>query len=444
VFRGFFAKGGYMRKKYAMAYIAALSLLSGCGQKVGQISYSTDEVVEAAATDVIQTAPAETAPVETTAPTTAAATENIKSEPPEELSFELNNVIEVYDEVTVGDVFKAEAVELQNGDEIIDTSQLGESELNISYIYNDELYEYPIDYTVVDTTPPTVLNSGWNAYVQSGTVFDLNDYVGFADNYDSSPVLTYTGYVDTSVCGDYSVTASASDSSGNVSTWELTLTVVDEIPVPEDNNDRISFDSFMQQYAGENVEFGIDVSQWQGNIDFESVKNAGCSFVIIRMGHYYDDITMDNYYATNIAAAKAAGLKVGVYIYTTANTEDEIKENAQWIASQLGGQELDFPVVFDWEEFGNFQQYGMSIHDLNEYFELFSDELEQYGYSAMLYSSKNFLNNFWYEQDEHPVWLAHYTDSTDYEGNYDMWQASCYGRISGIDGDVDLDILYTE
>ena len=77
-------------------------------------------------------------------------------------------------------------------------------------------------------------------------------------------------------------------------------------------------------------------------------------------------------------------------------------------------------------------------------FELFNSEMENYGYSAMLYSSKNFLNNFWYVKNDYPVWLAHYTDSTDYVGDYDMWQMSCYGKIDGINADVDLNILYTD
>ena len=84
----------------------------------------------------------------------------------------------------------------------------------------------------------------------------------------------------------------------------------------------------------------------------------------------------------------------------------------------------------------------MNIHDLNCIFEAFCDELEKNGYSAMLYSSKNFLNNFWENRGDHPVWLAHYVDETDYEGSYAIWQASAYGRIPGIAGDVDMNIRY--
>ncbi len=298
--------------------------------------------------------------------------------------------------------------------------------------------------TTEDNEPPVILNSGNGAVVEAWTEFDLNDYVGFADNSDPKPILTYEGEVDTSICGVYPISATVTDKDGNSTSWELSIEVAESIPELVDNNERIAFDSFVERYSDENTVFGIDVSKWQGNIDFEAVKNAGCDFVIMRIGSYYDEYTLDEYYESNMRKARDAGLDVGVYIYTTANTEQEARDNAQWISKTLNGSELDFPVVFDWENFSNFQQYEMSIADLNNYFEVFADEIGKYGYSAMLYSSKNFLNNFWYEHSEYPIWLAHYTDETDYSGRYSMWQTSCYGRIDGIEGDVDFNILYTE
>ncbi|MGN0621910.1 MAG: GH25 family lysozyme [Porcipelethomonas sp.] len=422
-----------MRKKHFIIYILGLCLLSGCGQPIGQEPCPSDDALAAMAAS--GTEASEEALQETdVTPCT---------EPPEGIVFDAAEV-EVYDEITVSQLVTDPGIQLKNGDEVIDTGKTGNFDVTVSYVYEDRLYEHPFSYTVADTTPPVLLNSGNYSVAETGSYFDLNDYVGFADNYDRTPTLTYEGYVDTSVCGIYTITATVTDSSGNETSWDLNIEVADEIPVPEDNNTRIAFDGFTQQYAGDNMSYGIDVSKWQGDIDFEAVKNAGCSFVIMRIGHYYDEIGMDEYYKENMSAAKEAGLDVGVYIYTTASSEEEVKENARWIADQLDGQELDFPVVFDWEDFSNFQQYEMSIHDLNEYFELFASEMEKYGYSSMLYSSKNFLDNFWYEQKEYPVWLAHYTDETDYAGEYAMWQMSCFGRIDGIEGDVDFNILFTD
>lgn len=409
-------------------------LLTGCTQTISQQPYTPDNVLPVMASKKS----------ESSEQTDETSDMTIYGEPPEDMVITVNDTVEVYDELTVGKLISDPRIKLKNGNDIIDTSKTGIFDVTVSYTYKDKLYEHTVSYTVEDTTDPVLLNSGENSIVQSGTDFDLNDYVGFADNYDRTPTLSYEGYVDTSICGIYPITATVSDSSGNNISWDLNIEVTDEIPVPQDNNDRISFNDFTRRYSENNISFGIDVSKWQGDIDFEAVKNAGCSFVIMRIGFYYDETEIDEYYKTNMAAAKEAGLDVGVYIYTTANTQEEVIENAEWIAEQLDNQELDFPVVFDWEDFSNFQQYEMSIHDLNELFTLFASEMDKYGYSSMLYSSKNFLNNFWYEQNEYPVWLAHYTDETDYAGEYAIWQASCFGRIDGIEGDVDLNILYKD
>lgn len=421
-----------MMKKRFLAGVFSLCILTGCSENIKQSALDVlPEPSEAAITT---------------------ATETVKEQkseqpactvPPQGLTISIEDELEVYEKLMVKDVISEPQIQLRNGSEIIDTSKTGEGEVNVSYIYNDKLYSHSVKYTVSDTTPPVVLNSGGGTAL-IGSDFDLNDYVGFVDNYDPTPELTYSGYVDTSTYGEYPITATAVDSSGNETTWELSITVADEEPSYEDDNERLPFERFITDYADDNVSFGIDVSRWQGDIDFEAVKNAGCSFVIMRIGTYYDEYTLDECFLYNFEAAKKAGLKVGVYIYTTANTKDEITDNAHWITEQLDGEKLDFPVVFDWEEFSNFQQYDMSINDLNEYFEIFADELEKDGYSAMLYSSKNFLNNFWYEHSEYPVWLAHYTDQTNYTGEYAMWQMSCFGNIDGIEGDVDFNILYND
>ncbi|MBE6861461.1 MAG: DUF5011 domain-containing protein [Ruminococcus sp.] len=424
-----------MKRSLIIAAVFALCCLGGCGEKVGRVSESSEDTIAAMATSPIETEPPTEAVTE--APTA-------KIGLPEEAYFSIKDSVGVYEEITLVELLGETNVHVENGLDLIDTSKTGQCTAEITCTYEDELYVHEVSYNVADTTKPTILNSGGSAYVQRGTAFDLSNCIGYADNYDSTPQLTYTGNVDTSVSGTYPITATVTDSSGNSESWSLNINVVDKLPQAVDDNARLSFDTFTQRYAGDNVRFGIDVSKWQGNIDFEAVKNAGCSFVIMRMGHYYDDEVMDEYYLSNMEKAKAAGLDVGIYIYTTANTEEEVKENAKWISETLDGQELDFPVVFDWEDFTNFQQYEMSIHDLNSLFELFADEMESYGYSAMLYSSKNFLNNFWYDHSDYPIWLAHYTNDTDYTGKYDMWQMSCYGKIDGIAGDVDLNILYTD
>ncbi len=433
-------------KKILFAVIA-LCLTVGCSKKVQ--SLPTNVIVsETKTTESTNTSVTEKE--STTKENTTVTTSNIKDsvEPPENLILNTRENIEVYEKITIADFITDTNIEITNGDEFIYTNEIGEFEVYINCMYENGEFQQKVNYTVSDTTAPVLLNMGVSPYVKQGEPFDLSKIVGYADNYDSSPVLSYEGTVDTEIIGNYSITASVTDSSGNQTSWDMNVVVLSEIPepAPSDNNDNdgTQFTDFINTYSGDNRKFGIDVSAWQGDIDFNAVKDAGCEFVIIRMGYFYDEINIDDWYAENIRKAREAGLEVGVYFYTTLNSADSVKELAEYIAEQLDGQELDFPVAFDWEEFTTFQEYGMSVHFLNELFNLFAIEMENYGYSAMLYSSKNFLNNFWINEYKHPVWLAHFVDETDYDGGYFMWQASSTGRIDGIDGYVDMNILYTD
>lgn len=432
---------------YKIALLCGTALvLTSCGSTgnvpdtTADSQVQTSESVSASVTETTKTTTTTTSAVTTTAAVTTAP------KPPEDLVLTAIDTVEVYDKLTVGEFITDKNVELAEPDTVLDTEEIGTHEAEIPYIHNGNSFTQKITYNVVDTTDPIILNSGWNPVHQTGKPFDLNDYVGFADNYDSCPSLTYEGAVDPNLVGAYPLTATVTDSSGNSVSWDVTITVSDIVPPIPDYGEPITFSEFVERYSAENTRFGIDVSTWQGDIDFNAVRDAGCSFVIMRIGYYYSNITMDDHFQANLAGAKAAGLDVGVYIYTTDRSEDDVKEHANWIATQLGGTDLAFPVAFDWEEFGGFQKYGMSIHDLNRYYRLFSDEMQSYGYSAMLYSSKNFLNNFWDEDSKalNPVWLAHFTDQTDYTGEYAIWQASSHGHIDGIAGNVDFNILYTD
>ncbi len=376
---------------------------------------------------------------------TSAVTEPVtETHPPTEpVKLSGTKNVPVYEELTINEFLTEANVDILNGNDTLDTSEIGEKSVTIRYSSGGKEQEKKLSYVVEDTEAPVILNSGWNPYHVAGEEFDLNDYVGFADNYDSAPVLTYDGYIDPGTIGDYPLTAHVSDSSGNVSDFDVTISVVSSVPTPTDDRERVDFSDFAYIY-GALGRPGIDVSTWQGNIDWAAVRDAGCEFAIIRMGYSYDNIVMDDCFYANIEGARAAGIDLSVYFYTTANSEDEIREQAKWIADNLNGAELDLPVAFDWEEFGSFQKYGMNIKQINDLYALFNEEMTKYGYDTMLYSSKNFLNNIWNDNSKSisPVWLAHYVEDTDYEGDYSIWQQSSCGRIPGIYGDVDMNIMF--
>lgn len=448
-----------MKKLLTAAASALIVLTAGCTKKSSTDTSAPDLKVETATINsesvpVTSSEAASTSSTTTTTATTTAAksttsttTTTAAPQPPADLRINTNgSSLEAGSDVKIKDLITDSNVEILSGDTYVNTSEPGEYELPVSYSYNGNKFETKLNYSVCDTTPPLLLNSGWSAVHITGTPFDINDYVGFVDNCDRSPVLTYSGNFDPNTPGQYPLSATVTDSSGNETSWDLTITVADSKPYTPDTTPRVDFSDFIAAYNGEGRRFGIDVSAWQTNVDFNAVRDAGCSFVMIRIGYYYDHVVMDDYFRQNIENARAAGLDVGLYFYTTDNTEEGVREHARWIINELGGTSLELPIAFDWEEFGNFQKYGMNISDLNSIYAAFADELSKSGYSSMLYSSKNFLNNFWTERTKslHPVWLAHFVDETDYQGDYAIWQASCYGHIPGINGDVDMNILYRD
>ncbi|MBE6020001.1 MAG: DUF5011 domain-containing protein [Clostridiales bacterium] len=333
----------------------------------------------------------------------------------------------------------------------LDTGELGEK--TITYTVSKPVLkglftpsrEFTLSYTVVDTVAPLKIWSGDGAVIERGAKFNIQNVIAYGDNADPVPQVKVDGEVDTGTLGSYPLHVTVTDSSGNSTEWDLTVEVADSLPYYEDDSPRTPFEDFISEYKGDGRSFGIDVSAWQDEIDFEAVRKAGCEFVIIRIGYSEDgSMTVDKRFKENIKKAKAAGLKIGVYMYSYDNTEEKVRSSAAQLVETLDGESLDLPVAFDWEDFGNFQTYEMSFADLNRLYDAFADELSKSGYDCMLYGSRNYLEKIWDDTDTRPVWLAHYTDKTDYEGTYMLWQASSTGRIDGINGDVDMDILYRE
>ncbi|MBR3331625.1 MAG: DUF5011 domain-containing protein [Mogibacterium sp.] len=339
--------------------------------------------------------------------------------------------------------------DIEPGSDYLETDKIGSGE--IVYKASESLFggllkpekEFRMSYTVKDSIAPVKIWSWDGAVLERGTEFDINDVVAYGDNADPTPLISVDGKVNMEKNGRYPLHVKVTDSSGNTIEWDLTVEVADAVPAYEDTSERTPFADFVSANKGDKRSFGIDVSAWQDEIDFKAVKKAGCEFVIIRIGYTSDGaVNIDKTFYSNLSNARAAGLRTGVYLYCTDNTEEMVRGSADWIIDTLGGANLDFPVAFDWEDFGNFQDYGMSFYELNRLYDAFADELSQAGYGCMLYGSKNYLENMWEKTDIRPVWLAHYTEKTDYKGPYILWQASSTGRISGIGGDVDMDILY--
>ncbi|SNU09544.1 Glycosyl hydrolases family 25 [Lachnospiraceae bacterium] len=309
------------------------------------------------------------------------------------------------------------------------------------------LDRYTVNQNTNDTKAPVFLINTKSVSIPRGTEFDVHSFVGYGDDVDRDVELTIDGTVNTSEVGRYSITINLKDDAGHVTSSDMTVNVNDSDIVADDDAPlppgTESFSSFESGYRKEGTKLGIDVSRWQGDIDFNKVKAAGCDFVIMRIGGYDDkEHYIDRCYQNNIKNAKAAGLKVGIYWHSEESTPEEVKASVRYMLDVLDGEKLDFPIAYDWEDFVGFEDYKMNLQDLNDCFEVFCDEVEAAGYEACLYSSLNFLENVWVNSRDHKVWLAHYTSQTDYTGKYYMWQHSSSGMIDGASSAVDFNVLY--
>ena len=272
---------------------------------------------------------------------------------------------------------------------------------------------------------------------------NLTDVIISVDNYDSTPKREIIGDYNFNKVGNYNLTYKVTDNSGNIATKDFVL-YVNEKKSNIPSNSFIAFSDIVNEHKTDNTRIGIDVSKWQGEINFEKVKNAGAEFVMIRIGHqngFGGDYIIDPYFKKNIENATKVGLDVGVYFYSYADSIEQSKKQASWILENLEGHQINMPIVYDWESWSNFNSLNLSSYEFNEIANVFLGEIEKNNYIPMLYSSKNYLENIW-NLDEYKTWLAHYTDKTNYEGNYYMWQLCSDGKISGINGYVDINVLY--
>lgn len=333
-------------------------------------------------------------------------------------------------------------------DYYLDTDSLGKKKVNFQFINDDGIkIKYSYEINVVDKEAPLIwLGKSYN--VVKGSVDNLLDKIMCGDNYDTNPVCVIEGDYDLNSVGSYKLVFKATDSSGNISEKKFTLNVNE----PSDNkgskgNKEVTeFSEIIKNYKNDNTEIGIDVSKWQGDIDFKKLKDAEVEFVIIRVGSstgINGENFVDSKFIQNIENANSVGIPVGVYFYSYANSMERAINDAKWIIDVIKDYRVELPIAFDWENWGSFNKYELSFFGLTNIAKKFMDTVKDAGYEAMLYSSKTYLENIWMGMD-YPVWLAHYTKNTNYTGDYSYWQLCSNGRVDGINGDVDIDIRYID
>lgn len=333
-------------------------------------------------------------------------------------------------------------------DYYLDTDSLGKKKVNFQFINDDGIkIKYSYEINVVDKEAPLIwLGKSYN--VVKGSVDNLLDKIMCGDNYDTNPVCVIEGEYDLDTVGSYNLFFKATDSSNNISEKKFTLNVNEPSNNKgnKGNKEVTEFSEIIKNYKNDNTEIGIDVSKWQGDIDFKKLKDAEVEFVIIRVGSstgINGENFVDSKFIQNIENANSVGIPVGVYFYSYANSMERAINDAKWIIDVIKDYRVELPIAFDWENWGSFNKYELSFLGLTNIAKKFMDTVKDAGYEAMLYSSKTYLENIWMGMD-YPVWLAHYTKNTNYTGDYSYWQLCSNGRVDGINGDVDIDIRYID
>lgn len=196
---------------------------------------------------------------------------------------------------------------------------------------------------------------------------------------------------------------------------------------------------------------GIDISEFQGEIDWAQVKEAGIDFAIIRVGYrsYGGGIVnLDQNFTANIEGALAAGVEVGVYFFSQAENTDEAIEEADTVLDAISGYNITYPVVFDWELIydDHARTDKVTVETLADCCIAFCERVKSAGYVPMIYQNTNAATH---KLDlprvkDYDFWLAEYSKAPSFYYKYDMWQYSSDGTVPGIEGRVDMNICFRD
>lgn len=300
---------------------------------------------------------------------------------------------------------------------------------------------------------------------------------GNSDN-DSKSADTDAAYTSTddvydlSPDGDQAASDTAGVTSGDISSdgtaADITVPPVEVAPVNDKEDPQseqtqgVKVDVSKISEADNKTEvitYGIDVAKWQGVIDWQQVKASGVDFAMIRVGYRTQvdgEIYEDPYAKYNLQQAEANGIKIGVYFFSTALSENEAKEEAKWVTGYIAPYPIAYPVAYNCEGFSdaNNRQNGLPSDIRTDIAMAFLDYVKSQGYMPMFYAAKNELEqNAQWDTDKlsskYKIWVAQYpteaytsSSKSTYTGELAMWQYTSKGEVKGIDKAVDINIAY--
>lgn len=190
---------------------------------------------------------------------------------------------------------------------------------------------------------------------------------------------------------------------------------------------------------------GIDVSEFQGKIDWEKVKNDGIEFAILRCGYGMDFSNQDDVeYERNANECERLGIPYGVYLMSYANTVEKARSEAKHVLRLIEGRKISLGVWYDIEDNGT--SGAINKETLTNIINTFCNTIKNAGYKVGVYANLNWLENKIEKtiKDNYDIWVAQYYSKCEYEGKYIMWQHTSSGKVNGISTNVDMNILYKD
>ena len=204
-------------------------------------------------------------------------------------------------------------------------------------------------------------------------------------------------------------------------------------------------------YDSEDVhaKLGVDVSVYQGSIDWQTVAESDVEFAILRAGYrgYAEGETgVDEYFQYNLEQTALYGMDGGIYFFSQAMTEAEARNEALKVLELVEGYEIKYPIYFDWEPIsdGDARTASISSSELTRCAQAFCQTIESAGYRAGIYFNLDLASHYYHLRDltEYTFWLAEYQDTPSFPYAFDMWQYSSTGEVPGISTIVDLNLSF--
>ncbi len=203
--------------------------------------------------------------------------------------------------------------------------------------------------------------------------------------------------------------------------------------------------------AGEKVSLtGVDVSKWDGSIDWKKAKNDGIEFAMIRVGNRgtgsTGKINLDPEFKNNVVNATEAGIKAGVYFFSQAITVDEAKEEAKFVINNIKNYNITFPVAFDTQYYTNARANNLSNELRTKIAKAFCEEIKKAGYTPVIYCSTDWsmLNLDLEALTDFDIWHALYNTKTYYPYEFNIWEYSDKGSVNGFEGDVAMNVSFKD